>query len=426
MSHDDLEQVIEQKIADSDIAGAVLIAANRDGTFPPQLLPSQPSNRCLGSFTYDRALGKNAPGGTEPLTPSSIMWIASCTKLMTSISALQLVERGIVTLDEPVYKHIPELKSLPVIKGFNDDGSPIEEPHQNPITLRLLLTHASGITYDGLHPSSIAWLKYHKKEPGTAGTVLGRFSGPLVFEPGTSWMYGAGIDWAGLLIERATGKTLEEYFRENIWEPLGIKDMTFHLSKRPDLAARFAKMSWRDEETKKIREMTDRVPYTDGEGKEVVDCMGGQGIFTSPEEYIKVVHGLLTTEEDERLLKKETVTEFFKPQLGEGSIAALNQVLSDRWANDAMGGTPMNIRKDWGLGGVLIEDDIEESMKKWTMIWGGLPNLLWFVDRTAGLCGLYASQLLPTGDVITADLVRKFEAAVYERYAKSRNVSSRI
>ncbi|KAF2788491.1 beta-lactamase/transpeptidase-like protein [Melanomma pulvis-pyrius CBS 109.77] len=404
----DFEQLIETAIAENEIPGAVLQAVNRDG-----------------SFAYSKSFGKRSVregGDRSPLTPSSIMWVASCTKLMTSICAMQLVERGVLSLDEPVYKHIPELKDFPIITGFSADGKPIETPHKNPITLRLLLCHSSGLTYDAMHPLAAAWSKYHGHDSGASGKLLERFSCPLVFEPGTAWIYGASIDYAGLLIERATKKTLEEFMKENLWEPLGIKDMTFNLGRRPDLKVRFVDMSVRDETTGKMRSTDARHPYQDGNKDEVTDCMGGQGIFTSPEEYIKVLQALLTCDENEKILKKETLELFFSPQLSEGGIAMMSMILSDPMANNAMGGVPQGVKKDWGLGGILLCGDDADGKREGTMIWGGLPNLIWFCDRKTGLCGIFSCQVLPTGDAKIAVLQREFEAAMYKQYSKSRNV----
>jgi CubicO group peptidase (beta-lactamase class C family) len=270
----------------------------------------------------------------KPLDLNTVMWVASCTKLMTSVCAMQLVERGLVTLDEPVYKHIPELESLTVIKSIEDGtGKPIEEKHTTPITLRHLLTHTSGLTYEGLHPKSIAWLTYHKRKPNASGKLLERYSSPLVFEPGESWAYGCSLDYAGLLIERISGKTLEEFMRTNLWEPLGIKDMTFHLASRPDMKARMADMSLRDDKGK-VRFSDARLPYHDAQGNEVADCFGGQGSFLSAEEYVKVLQAVLTTDTNERILKKETVEMFVAPQLGEGSKAMLNAILQDDFVSD--------------------------------------------------------------------------------------------
>ncbi|KAF2012474.1 beta-lactamase/transpeptidase-like protein [Aaosphaeria arxii CBS 175.79] len=402
----DFEKALESAVSQQHISGAVVQARNRDG-----------------SFNYCKALGSDPD--SKPYALNTVMWIASCTKLMTSISALQLVERGQVTLDDPIYKHIPELKDHPILEDFNEDGSPIETPHKTPITLRHLLTHSSGLSYDALHPKLIAWLKYHGREPSTSGKLLERFSAPLVFEPGTSWMYGPGIDYAGLLVERISGLTLEEYMRKNLWEPLGIKDMTFKLSTRPDLSERRARMSKRPEGSETVGAWDEKDVNATADGSELEDCLGGQGVYTSIEEYLKVLVGLLTTDENEKILKKETVELFFTPNLGEGSTAMLNAVLQDDMSNNAMGGLPKDIKKDWGLGGLLVCGDVPNEMKENTMIWGGLPNLIWWVDRKDGVCGLFATQLLPTGDSKCAVLNRQFTAGIYQLYAKHR-VSPRL
>jgi CubicO group peptidase (beta-lactamase class C family) len=263
----------------------------------------------------------------KSLQLDTVMWVASCTKLMTSICALQLVERGKLTLDDPVYNHIPELKDFKILESFDKKGKPVEVQHTKPITLRTLLTHTSGLTYTVLHPKLLAWLAYHGRQPGTGAKLLQRYDAPLTFEPGESWMYGPGIDYAGLLIERVTGLSLEEYMRQNLWEPFGIKDMTFRLSSRPDMKARMADMSLRDEGSDKVRYTGARQGYLDVDGGEMQSCMGGDGVFTSAEEYIKILKALLTTNEDEKLLKKDTLEEFFKPQLGEGASAAMNAML---------------------------------------------------------------------------------------------------
>lgn len=262
----------------------------------------------------------------RPLKLDTVMWVASCTKLMTSLCCMQLVERGLASLDEPVYNRIPELQDFKVLKGFDADGKPIEEKHSKIMTLRHLLTHSSGLTYDTMHPKALAWLEYHKRKPAMSKNLLERFNTPLMFEPGDSWMYGSSTDYAGLFVERVTNQTLEEYMKINLWQPLGIKDMTFHLASRSDMQERMADMSLRDPGTGKARHT---VLGLVGSQKEATDCFGGQGIFTSAEEYLKVIHALLTCDENEGLLKRSTLEEFFTPQLGEGSSTALNAIVQD-------------------------------------------------------------------------------------------------
>jgi CubicO group peptidase (beta-lactamase class C family) len=310
---------------------------------------------------------------------------------MTSICAIQLVERGLVTLDEPVCKYIPELKDFPILKSFTEDGKPVEEPHTKPITLRLLLTHQSGLSYDATHPKLMEWMKVKGLESSRSGKLLERFNRPMVFEPGEGWMYGPSIDYAGLLIERITGGTLEDYMKKNLWEPLGVKDMTFYLSKRPDLKARMAEMTFRDEETSKVRKTDMYLPYQNESGAEVEDCMGGQSVFTSPSDYLKVLQALLTTDENEKILKKETVEMFFSPQLTPEGSSMINAILQDDMTNNAMGGTPKEMKKDWGLGGLLLCGDSPDGKKEGTMLWGGLPNLIWVSIST--MCDIHWREI---------------------------------
>jgi CubicO group peptidase (beta-lactamase class C family) len=272
------------------------------------------------------------PENAKPLDLNTVMWVASCTKLMTSICAMQLVERGQLSLDDPVYKHIPELEARTVITGIDAEGKPTEQKHTTPMTLRHLLTHSSGLAYDQLHPLNIAWLTYHKRKPSHSSNVIERFSSPLVAEPGTSWAYGPSLDYAGLLIERVSGMSLEQFMKENLWDPLGIKDMTFNPSERPDLKARLADMSLRGEDGK-VAFSEERLPYHDENMEFVTECMGGQGSFLSAEEYVKVLKAVLNADVDEKILKKETLEVFFKPQLGEGSKAMLNMVLQDNFVS---------------------------------------------------------------------------------------------
>ncbi|KAL5121770.1 hypothetical protein ACEQ8H_000457 [Pleosporales sp. CAS-2024a] len=399
----DFENVIHHAVTAQQVPGCAVMADNRDG-----------------SLKYAKAFGVTSmkPENAKPFDISTIMWIASCTKLMTSICAMQLVERGQITLDEPIYKHIPELKHLKVLTGFDETtGAPIEVEQTRTMTLRHLLSHASGLAYDAMHPLLVAWLQYHKKQSSTSTKLLERFSAPLVFQPGESWSYGSSLDYAGLLIERISGQSLEAYMKTNLWEPLGIKDMTFHLSTRPDLAARLADMSVRDE-SGKLHFFPGHVPdFGHDTNHHEPDCMGGQGVYTSTEEFFKVVRATLTTDTDEKILKNATVEEFFKPQLGEASRAMLNTVLQDDFASRALGGTAKTAKKDWGLGGVLYGEKVDERpFEAGTMIWGGYPNLIWFVDRKAGLAGLYASQIVPPGDVKSAELTLEFQKAMYKAH----------
>ena len=248
----------------------------------------------------------------------------------------------------------------------------LDWPHTLMSLHRLLLTHSSGIAYDGLHPLLLQWRRNRNEKPFPGITVETRFFHPLVFEPGTSWMYGAGYDWAGKMVERVNpGMTLETYFDKNIYQPLDIRDMTFFVQGKHDIEERRAGMSVRKEPGGKVMPYGGPLPF-DG----MTDCMGGQGLNACAPEYLKVLHSILV--DDEKLLKKESVVQLFTPQLTDLSQKALMKLLEDPDLNRLFGATlPMGCKKDWGLGGLLCMEQLPGWKSKGTLTWTGMPNLCW-------------------------------------------------
>jgi hypothetical protein len=131
-----------------------------------------------------------------------------------------------------------------------------------------------------------------------------------------------------------------------------------------------------------------------------------------------VLHAVLKN--DGTLLKRETVEDMFRPQLSGQSRAALLKVMSSTEENAINGGLPEGTNCDWGLGGLLVMQDLEGWRSKGTMSWGGMPNLTWWIDREAGICGLYASQILPPEDPKSVEMSVLFEKTMYERYQRKK------
>lgn len=305
-----------------------------------------------------------------------MQWIASCTKLITSIAAMQCVERGLLSLDAGVYEILPELKDRDIVTGFKKDGAPILVPHKKTITLRHLLNHSSGVAYDETHPKLLAWHKYRKTRTSRAGKITTRFAYPLVFEPGENWCYGAGIDWAGQMVERVNGGiSLQEYFDKNIFGALGIEEILFepYMKKSPAMLRRKVDMSKRDQnDPKTVKRSNAWLQYMDTE-----DCFGGLGCWASPPAYLKLLKGLLTADEDEVLLKKQSVEEFFRPSLTPEARRKMNAMLQLDELNTGMGGMPQTITKDWGLGGMTNLSAVAGGRKADSLNWGGMANHIW-------------------------------------------------
>ena len=180
------------------------------------------------------------------------------------------------------------------------------------------------------------------------------------------------MDWAGKLVERLAGKTLEEYMSTNIWGKLGINDITFWPKSKAGIAERTAGMSVRDGKTGSLTHEMESIESTPG----AKDCFGGHGSYASMPSFMKVLQSLLR--DDEVLLKQEMTRMMFEPQLTEESREAM-RVLWDDEANTRVfvGEFPAQVRKDWGLGGLLVRDGTEGWRRRNTLVWSGMPNLLW-------------------------------------------------
>src|SRR5262245_29417954 len=144
-------------------------------------------------IVYEGAFGTRDSHSGVRVTSDSIFDIASMTKAIATTAAMQLVEQGKLALDEPAGKHLPELKKLNVLEGFDKSGKPILRPAMKPVTLRHLLSHSSGFAYDTWNENM--W-RFAEQTVGTAGaaypsSLWGRAPMPLMFDPGTGWQYGA-------------------------------------------------------------------------------------------------------------------------------------------------------------------------------------------------------------------------------------------
>ena len=222
------------------------------------------------------------------------------------------------------------------------------------------------------------WRASQGQKPASGNTLIERYLCPLLYEPGTSWEYSCSIDWAGLMVERVNnGVPLGSYMNAHVWRPLGIKDITFHLGQRKDLRQRMADMSLRDPSG------SGKAIYTNVQSMpdSIKDDTGGGGAFANAPEYLKILHSLLAN--DEKLLKKKTVDDLFQPQLSEQSRAAFMKITSDPQLNLMLGGAPLGTEKDWCLGGLLLLEDLPNWRKKYSMTWGGMPNLSWVSHSAA-------------------------------------------
>jgi CubicO group peptidase (beta-lactamase class C family) len=173
-----IDQVLRQKSEAKEIPGVVAMAATGN------------------EVIYQGAFGKRDLSKDEPMTADSVFWIASMTKAITAAAAMQLVEQGKLSLDEPIGKVLPDLASPQVLEGFDASGEPKLRPATKPITLRHLMTHTAGFAYDLWNGDIV---RYMEKTglPGITTCQNAALKTPLMTDPGTRWEYGINIDFVG-------------------------------------------------------------------------------------------------------------------------------------------------------------------------------------------------------------------------------------
>ena len=154
----------------------------------------------------------------DTINENNIFRIASMTKALGSVAALQLIEQGKITLDEPLDDYLPEMTSIKIINQNNEIVDP-----KNSITLRHLLTHTAGFGYWFSSEKLSQWDKIKEEIEWKENYE------PRLFESGTSFMYGTNIDWVGRLVEKISGMNLEDYFRKNITGPLEMNSTWFNV-----------------------------------------------------------------------------------------------------------------------------------------------------------------------------------------------------
>lgn len=202
---------------------------------------------------------------------------------------------------------------------------------------------------------------------------------------------------------------------EKIWEPLGIRDITFRPNERADMQSRRATISTLNEEGKG--------PAVDNSDFDLsfgaTDCLGGSGACGSAEGFFAFLQAVLRR--DSRLLNHDSWTELFKPQLDPKCKKGLNDNLkaSPLHMQFLSLGIPTEIEKQWSFAGLICETGQEGRMSDGTIFWGGAPSLTWYLDIKAGVCGTAFCQMVPPMSPTILALHEQFQRAVYGMVSKT-------
>ena len=355
-----LDAILKHAVDARDVPGVVAMAATES------------------SILYEGAFGPRSVGAAAKMSRDTVFRIASMVKLLTSVAAMQLVERDRLRLDEPAEKIDPELASALVLDGFDDKGAPRMRPPRNPLTLRNLLTHTSGFSYPLWDAKVVRYLRCRRTD-----RKLPRR--PLTFDPDTKWAYGGSIDCVRRLGEIASGIPLERYFHENITGPLSMPDTTVNLTagqraREAGVHRRNADGSFRAEPPEK--------PVA------VTSFTGGGGIYSTAPDYLTLLQALLNggSLRGATLLKPDTVTLMSENQIGDleaGIMKTTNPALSSDV--DFFPG----LRKRWSLGHMITLDPVANGRKAGSLTWAGLLNTYYWIDPASGVAAVIMTPAMP-------------------------------
>jgi CubicO group peptidase (beta-lactamase class C family) len=370
---------VQHDIDDKRIAGAVTLVMRR------------------GHVAWFKAQGMMDREAGKPMRPDAMFRICSMTKPLTSVAVMMLYEEGHFLLGDPVSKYLPEFKNMKVLVK-PASGEPYTIPATKEITIRDLLRHTSGLTYDS-NPDLGHF--YHDAKVGTGllqydGTIednVKRLAAqPLLFNPGERWEYSLGVDVLGRLVEVISGKPLDEFFRTRIFEPLEMKDTYFYLpeSKVERLATVYTYYS-----DKGLNRFPD-TPITEGTFSYSADYpyrgpkklfAGGAGLVSTAADYARFCQMMLDGGQwgNTRLISRKSVELMSQDQLGKI-------------------GPDQGFGLGFGVDGVKAP--LAELGSPGQYAWGGFFYTAFTIDPKEQMIVIFMGQLHPTGGLTLDNQVR--------------------
>jgi methyl acetate hydrolase len=379
-----IDELLRHKSETKEIPGVVAMAANR------------------GETIYQGAFGKRDLSKDDAMTADSVFWIASMTKAITAAGAMQLVEQGKLSLDAPIAKVLPDLASPQVLEGFDANGEPKLRAAKGAITLRHLMTHTAGFCYNMWNGDMV---KYLDKTglPAITTCKNDALKTPIMTDPGTRWEYGTNIDFVGKAVEAVSGKRLDAYLREHLFNPLGMADTSFKLS--ASQRKRLVGMHGRGPDGSLTP-----IPFEMEQEPEFF--MGGGGLYGTAGDYIKFAQMILNkgTGNGNQVLKPETVATMAQNHIGELSIPKLVSAVPG--ASNDVDLFPDMIKK-WGLSFLINTAKTPEGRSPGSLAWAGLANTYYWIDPTREVAGVIMMQLLPFVDPHCLEAFAGFERGIY-------------
>jgi methyl acetate hydrolase len=381
-----IDAAFRHAVESGDVPGVVASAASEEG------------------IVYEGAFGQRDIAAGPAMTHDTIFRIASMTKAVTSVAAMQLVEQGRIGLDGPVGRFVPDLAAPQVLEGFDAAGAPRLRPARRPITLRHLLTHTAGFGYDWANADLRRYMETAKTPPFASGR-LAALNLPLVFDPGERWEYGINTDWVGRIVEALSGMPLDLYFRDHITAPLGMADTGFQLS---------AEQSGRLVGVHRRKPDGTPEPFAVETPAAREFWSGGGGLHASARDYLTFLRMLMQGGrfDGAEILRPQTVAAMAENQIGPLAAGIIHSTMPER-AHDFEPFPGMACK--FGLGFLINTMPGPNGRNAGSLAWAGIYNSYYWLDPKARIAGVILTQLLPFADPRVLALLGAFERAVYDR-----------
>jgi CubicO group peptidase (beta-lactamase class C family) len=318
-----------------------------------------------GKIAYFKEYGWKNMEHHQKLNKDDIFRIASQTKPIVATGLMILFERGCFSLDDPVWKYIPEFKSPRVkVDPVASDDVPATRPAAGEITIRHLLSHSSGITYE-IESGNSSMPIFHSMDPVTLKEFIPLIAAnPLAHDPGTNWTYGLNMEVAGYLIELFSGQSLDQFLKENIFDPLGMEDTYFYLP--PEKAGRLVELYTKKRGNNTWKISSDSLARSFPVSGARYYFSGGAGLVGTIEDYARFCQMILNRGEfnNQRILGRKTVELMARNQIGDATLFDSGDKFGLGFRLFSGNGTTLRGRE--GSAGSLE--------------WGGMYNTLFIID----------------------------------------------
>ncbi len=342
-----------------------------------------------GQLAHWSSLGVRDLERRTPMTDDTVFRIYSMTKPITSIALMQLYERGLFQLNDPVHRLVPAWKDARVWVSGAGKAMETRAPDR-PITFRDMLGHTAGLSYGATsHPVDEVYraIGVRRGDGETLESFVDKLTGvPLHYSPGQRWMYSYATDVCGRLVELLSGMPLDEYFRTHIFEPLEMTDTAFHVT--PDQAERFAANYQRNPD-KTLKLIDD--PMASSYARRPTFLSGGGGLVGTTADYLRFCEMLRCggSLDGRRIIGRRTLELMTRNHLAGGRD--LTEMAIGAFSETAYEGT------GFGLGFAMTLSEVAAgALGEGDYFWGGAASTIFWVDPQEDLVVVFMTQLMPS------------------------------